>query len=236
LLNKTSLNKKQDNYLLNKLKLKTIKNILYNYKMMESKKCIYLFIVLVIIILIDPRWIYNLYDKFIGRLILLIVLVFFATHNTTLGLLVVLALIIVLEQYTTFSEGLDMMGNTAPTIGDDTVSTGQQTVLTRDAAAQLSQATTTPTTGLTISQLKEKAATAGITADPPSSGVDKEDIRNNILPKNSSTLPVSPTMTSSDENVAANMPTTTTTSSTLTEAFCPCLTSYSGMYNLQSIY
>jgi len=195
---------------------------------MESKKCFYLFIVLVIIISINPRWIYNLYDKFIGRLILLIVLVFFATHNTTLGLLVVLALIIVLEQYTTFAEGLDMMGST---IGDDTVSTGQQTVLTRDAAAQLSQATTTPTTGLTISQLKEKAATAGI-----QSGVDKEDIRNSILPKNSSTLPVSPTMTSSNENVAANMPTTTATSSTLTEAFCPCLTSYSGMYNLQSIY
>jgi len=204
--------------------LKTIKNILYNYNMMESNKCIYLFIFLVVIIAINPRWIYNLYDNFIGRLILLIVVVFFATHNITLGLLVVLALIIVLEQYTTFSEGLDMMGTTAPTtIGDDTVSTGKQKVLTRDAAAQLAEETVAPT----ISQLKEKAVTAGI---------DREDIRNSILPKNSSTLPVSSTMTSSDENVAANMPTTTTSSATLTEAFCPCLTSYSGMYNLQNAY
>ena len=194
--------------------------------MMESKKCIYLFIVLVIIFAINPRWIYNLYDNFIGRFILLIVVVFFATHNTTLGLLVVLALIIVLEQYTTFAEGLDMMDSSMPkTIGDDTVSTGQQKVLTRDAAA--AQANTAPAVAPTISQLKENQA---------NSGIDKEDIRNNILPKNSSTLPVSPTMTSSDENVAANIPVSTTSASTLTEAFCPCLTSYGGMYNLQNAY
>jgi hypothetical protein len=198
---------------------------------MDSKKCIYLFIVLVIIIAIDPRWINNLYNNFIGRLILLIVVIFFATHNTTLGLLVVLALIIVLEQYTTFAEGLDMMDSTVPrTIGDDNVPiTGQKTVLTRDAVAQLSQAVTAPTTAPTISQLKEKA---------PTVGVDQEDLRNSILPNSSSTLPVSPTMTSSSENVAANTPTTASTAppATLTEAFCPCLSSYSGMYNLQNIY
>ena len=194
---------------------------------MDMKNIIYLFVVLVIIIAINPRWINNLYNNFIGRLLLLIVIVFFATHNTTLGLLAVLALIIVLEQYTTFTEGLDMMGSTAPTtIGDDNVPiTGQKTVLTRDAVAQLmpSSMVASPT----ISQLKEKASTAGI---------DKEDIRNNILAKNSNTLPISPTMTSSGDNVAANTPTTTKPPATLTEAFCPCLTSYSGMYNLQNLY
>jgi hypothetical protein len=211
--------------------------------MIDTKNIIYLFVALVIIIAVSPRWINNLYSIFIGRLILLIVIIFFATHNTTLGLLVVLALIIVLEQYTNFAEGLDMMGET---IGDETVSTGQKKVLTRDAAAQAM--TPTPIASPTISQLKENAST---TASMPASnttgiantgiantGIDKEDIRNNILSKNSNTLPVSPTMTSSSENVAANMPTTTTTTTpaTLTEAFCPCLTSYSGMYNLQNLY
>lgn len=193
---------------------------------MEKKLLVALFIALIVILAIDPRIMYNSYNQLIGRIVLIAVLIFFTMHNTTLGLLVALILIISLNKFSVFAEGLETMtastmaGNTASTpttIGEDNVPiTGSQPVLTRDATKNISN-----TPNPTISELKDKQAIAG---------VDKEDIRNSILPKDSKTIPVNPATMKSSDSVSAHSP-NTIAKAPLTEGFCPCLTSYSNLYN-----
>jgi hypothetical protein len=58
-----------------------------------------LFLMLVVIIAVSPRFINNIYDTILGRIVLLGVVIFFTAHNTTLGLLVALCLIVVSNKY-----------------------------------------------------------------------------------------------------------------------------------------
>ena len=58
-----------------------------------------LFLMLVVIIAVSPRFINNIYDTILGRFVLLGVVIFFTAHNTTLGLLVALCLIVVSNKY-----------------------------------------------------------------------------------------------------------------------------------------
>jgi hypothetical protein len=58
-----------------------------------------LFLMLVVIIAVSPRFINNIYDTILGRIVLLGVVIFFTSHNTTLGLLVALCLIVVSNKY-----------------------------------------------------------------------------------------------------------------------------------------
>ena len=69
-----------------------------------------LFLLLVVVLLIKPRVIYDLYNNILGRLILIGIVVFLTTNNITLGLLSALCLIIASNMF--FIEGM--------TIGDDT--------------------------------------------------------------------------------------------------------------------
>ncbi len=50
-----------------------------------------LFLMLVVIIVVSPGMINNIYDTILGRIVLLGIVIFFTTHNTTLGLLVAYA-------------------------------------------------------------------------------------------------------------------------------------------------
>jgi len=183
---------------------------------MNIKTIVALFIVLVIILLIKPKMIYNLYNTLLGRVVILAVIVFFAMHNATLGLLVALGVIVISNQFTVFAEGLENMDNTTTlgsvpsTVGDDNAimptMDAKQNVVTRSGSADANK---NDIKNKRISEIKENAM-----------GVDKEDIKNTLASKPSNTLPV-PKLTSS-ESVTPFTTAMLTNKATLTEGMCPC--------------
>lgn len=186
---------------------------------MKTKGILSLFGALVLILAINPNLINNIYSTMIGRLVLIIIIIFLALNNVTLGLLVALVLIIVLNQYSTFAEGMENISTpdtvgaiSSPniTIGEDNVpQNGAVTVLTKDASKKLSE-------------LKAQNA-SGITTQ--TNGVDPVQISEQVRPKPSTTMPVDSTTMSSTE-VNAHSPSMITNSSSLTEGFCPCAASF----------
>lgn len=64
-----------------------------------------LFMILVVILLINPGLYNNMYNNILGRVFLIILLIFFAMNNVTLGLLV--ALIIIIGTNMSFIEGME---------------------------------------------------------------------------------------------------------------------------------
>jgi hypothetical protein len=133
-----------------------------------------IFIVLLVILAINPKIVNNMYETILGRLFLICVVMFFSMNNTTLGLLVALLIITALNQFGSFVEGMQLPA----TIGEDNVdvdSTGEQPVLNKSA-------------------VKQKLTTA---KQDVVQGVDKEDIKAAIMAKDSKTIPVDPNMTGS---------------------------------------
>lgn len=153
---------------------------------LKSKSIGALFVALVIILAISPRIINNVYSSILGRIFLIGVVIFFAMNNTTLGLLVALAIITASNQFGSFVEGME--NETPTTVGDDNVaSTGEQKVLTKSA---------TETAKKKISDLKQESADG-------TTGVDKEDIKAAIMSKPSNSIPIGPDIKSSEEVSAA---------------------------------
>lgn len=130
-----------------------------------------LFVALVIILAVNPKVVNNMYGSLLGRLFLVCVVIFFAMNNTTLGLLVALAVITASNQFGSFVEGMD--NQTPTTVGEENVNTtGGQTVLTNSAAEAAKKK---------ISDLKQSIADGTV-------GVDKEDIKTAIMSKDSNTI------------------------------------------------
>ncbi len=150
---------------------------------------------MVIILAINPRLIYSIYDNILGRLVLIGIIVFLSINNTTLGLLATLVIIISLNQFSTFVEGMENSSDTSQTtdtsqtIGEENVpNTGNVKVLTKAAVSS-----TLIGNGQKISDLKEKAANAG---------VDREDIKIAIAAKSEKEFP-QPTSGSSENAMPA---------------------------------
>jgi hypothetical protein len=181
---------------------------------MKNKGVAALFITLVIILAVNPRFINNIHNSILGRFFLVAMVVFFARYNMTLGLLFALVIISASNQFTTFVEGMD---NNSRTIGDDTSSgtTGTQPVVTTDSSQTEK-----------INQLKAKLedAQTQLQAHAEAAGISKEDVKNAIASKQSNSIPVDKS-TMSSENVSAHTPGMVRNSSTLTEGFCPCAAS-----------
>jgi len=204
-----------------------IKNILYNlYRMSIKTNCIIsLFAGLAIILAINPKVINNVYNNVFGRIVLLAVIIFLSMNNVTLGLLVALVLIIVLNEYSNFAEGMENMSTpdttNSLTVGEENVpQTGAIKVLSKDAANNAANMSTNKK----ISQLKEQAAMGQVTTTgqattgqattmPVSSGVDKTDIATAIMSKPSNSIPIDKAALQNSE-VNAN-----SSGSTLTEGF-----------------
>lgn len=168
---------------------------------------------MVLILAINPRMIHSIYDTILGRLVLIAIVLFLSMNNTTLGLLATLVIIIALNQFSTFVEGME---NATKTIGDDNVTnTGNIKVLTKSAVSSLDNTGTEQTTGTeqstgtsqTISELKEISA----------AGVDKEDIKLAIAPKSEKAFP-QPT-SGSTENTMPATEATLKKNGSLTETF-----------------
>jgi len=193
---------------------------------MKTNSIVALFVVLSIILAIKPRFINDIYNSILGRIVLIAVIIFLAMNNVTLGLLVVLVLIVILNVYGTFTEGMeniqtpDTVGQIVTsvdgiTIGEENVpQTGGIQVLTKDAV-----------NAKKLSELKAQAA-SGITSTSTSTdeGVDQTDITAVIRPKPSNSIAVDKSTLQSPE-VSAFTPSMVTNSSSLTEGFCPCAAS-----------
>jgi hypothetical protein len=76
-------------------------------------------LVLCTLVLVFPVHINNLYDTILGRLVLIVVLIFLTLNNTTFGLLFALCIIISLSLY--FREGMENNDKTGITIGEENV-------------------------------------------------------------------------------------------------------------------
>lgn len=71
-----------------------------------------LFILLVLVVFVNPQWATNLYSTILGRLILVVVLTYFAMSNVTLALIVALIMIIGFNNfYTNQMYGIEGFSN-----------------------------------------------------------------------------------------------------------------------------
>ena len=131
-----------------------------------------LFFVILVILFISPRFIKNLYSSIIGRIILIIVVLFFAMNNITLGLLVSLIIIIASNMF--LLEGLDNMESN-----------------TTNATISSSKDTSTDTS-------KEKDANEITDSSDTTVPVDLETIKKTIESKSSNSLPVNPPSTTQE--------------------------------------
>lgn len=144
----------------------------------KTKSISALFVALVIILAVNPRFVNNIYNSILGRLVLIGIVVFFSMNNLIMGLLLALAIISASNQFSPFVEGM----RNGTTIGEDnTTSSGSQKVLTEDAVSQMTTSEEQNDKSKKISELKSKAEAAG---------VDIEAIKNSIMSKDSKTIPV----------------------------------------------
>ena len=162
-----------------------------------------LFVALIIILAVNPRIINNIYGSILGRLALICIVKFFTMNNTTLGLLVALAIITSLNQFGSFVEGMANSDindgkdiNQDTTIGDDNNSSTPATipVLTKSASA----ASVPLTNNKKISELKSMT-----TDTDDTSGPDILSLQSAIMPKASNSMPVLSNKNSND-NVSAS--------------------------------
>jgi hypothetical protein len=167
---------------------------------MMKKGALGLFVLLVAILIVSPKMLYNLYNNILGKVVLIALVSFLAMNNVTLGLLGVLYIIIVLKNYDNFIEGMDNIGSPY-TVGDDNVDVptdpNVKKVITKEEAKKK------------LSELKEKAN---------ESGVDINDIKDAIASKESNSIPVNKNSMNSSESVQAFTPSMLTSSSI--EGFC----------------
>ena len=136
-----------------------------------------LFFVLLLILFISPRFIKNLYSSIIGRVILIIIVLFFAMNNITLGLLT--ALIIIIASNMFLLEGLDNMETNTST--DASTENSTDTSKEKEKENEKENDSSTP-------------GTPGDTTSP----VDLETIKKAIQPQSSNSLPVSPPSTTQE--------------------------------------
>jgi hypothetical protein len=166
-----------------------------------------LFLLLVIILVLKPRFILNMYNNILGRVLLIGLVIFFTTCNIALGLLAGLCLIIVSNMF--FMEGVNIEGLTnldneditnpmiqpGLTIGDDNVSSND----TVDKINVISKSK---------SKSKEKEK-------EKEEGVDRQTLEETVQSKSSESIPVDKSIFESDE-VNPCEPTTR-----VTEGFAP---------------
>ena len=138
-----------------------------------------LFVLLVIILMVKPIFYNNMYKNVLGRLVLIAILLFFATTNVTLGLLV--ALIMIIGTNVSFVEGFESSKSTS----DAAIS---------DALSKLNSTGTTIGTGddgvksnvgkinVVTSNSKSKSKTKN--------GVDRISVEQAVKSKDSNQIPV----------------------------------------------
>jgi hypothetical protein len=147
----------------------------------------FLFIMLIVVLIVSPRSLNNLYNNTLGRVALIALIIFFAMNNITLGLLAALCVIIASNMY--MFEGLENM-------------TEDQKNNLKDKVKGTMSTTTTTTTHTTTSSTTTDSTTG--------TGVDKEAIRDAIQAKASNAIQVAKADFGSTEVEPTAAPSTTT--------------------------
>lgn len=149
---------------------------------MKMDKSTIAFILILIISFFNPELIYNLNKSFIGKLIILIVIIFFSSANIVLGLLTIFMYFVILDKYRYVIEGM----------------TTEETITTENTIGEIKN---NKTKKLKDSQEKTKDNNKIIiSTSDNSNGVDIQDIRDSIASKDSNSLPINKnTFKSSDD-------------------------------------
>jgi hypothetical protein len=122
---------------------------------MSKMNAIYaLFVFLTIVLFLYPGFVKNMYGSILGRLLFLILVLFFTMHNSTLGLLIVLIVVAFSQMY--FKEGM--------TTASGTEYTGDNITNAIDALKAKKASTTTEPTSTTT----EPTSTTSTTTEPTS--------------------------------------------------------------------
>lgn len=149
-----------------------------------------LFLLLVIILIINPLVIHNTYNNILGRIILIGIVVFLSMNNVTLGLLAALCLIIASNMFFIQESFVEGMGEAT----DANIS--QQIHIISNALKKAKESKTT---------MNEKTISE-LLAESQAQGVDRQSIEESIKAISSKTLPIDTTSGSSD-NVSPNIST-----------------------------
>ena len=106
-----------------KIKFPSLYNIMN--KLNKTHGLFILFILLILLLVFKPDIIKNMYNTFLGRLILVGIVIFFAMNNMTLGLLTAFVFII-FSNMIFYKEGLDNMQSKEPITSDTTTSSKKE--------------------------------------------------------------------------------------------------------------
>jgi hypothetical protein len=156
----------------------------------------FLFIMLIVVLIVSPRSLNNLYNNTLGRVALIALIIFFAMNNVTLGLLAALCVIIASNMY--MFEGLEnMTEDQKNNLKDKAI----------DKKGTMSTTTTDSTTPTTTTSTTDSTTTDSTTTG---TGVDKEAIKDAIQAKASNTIQVAKADFSSTEVAPTAAPSTTT--------------------------
>ena len=162
----------------------------------------FLFIMLIVVLIVSPRSLNNLYNNTLGRVALIALIIFFAMNNVTLGLLAALCVIIASNMY--MFEGMENMTEDEKNKLKDKVTTITTTIPTSTTTppSTTTPSTTTPST-TTATSTTSNSTTTG-------TGVDKEAIKDAIQAKASNAIQVAKSDFASTEVEPTTAPSTTT--------------------------
>ena len=164
---------------------------------MKMDKSTIAFILILIISWINPELIYNLNKSFIGKLIILIIIIFFSSVNIILGLLTIFIYFAILDKYRYIIEGM----TTEEKINiEDTIGEIKQNIETKKNSGtnqndEMKQ---------NIKDFEEKNKNKNkiiISTSDNSNGIDVQDIRDSIASKDSNSFPLSKHMFKSSDDV-----------------------------------
>ena len=171
-----------------------------------------LFVLLVIILIAKPIFYNNMYNNILGRLVLIAILLFFATINVTLGLLV--ALIMIIGTNVSFIEGFESQ-KPAITENSKSKTNSKSQTKSNSNSSILPMLAKLNSTGTTIGTgddgVKSNVGQIHVVTSNSKSkdGVDRVSAEQAVKPKNSNQIPVTKENFVS-ANVAASDPSAST--------------------------
>ncbi len=185
-----------------------------------------LFTMLVVILIVSPRSINNMYNNILGRVGLIALIIFFAMHNVTLGLLVALCIIVASNMY--MFEGFDNASiGTGENIDPSLIGSGQNIVNLKQKLQQAQDGTSTTDTSTT--------ATPDTSTSTTSSTAPATTSTTTTTAPASSTTSTSTTAPATTTTSTAAAPATTTTATTTTATTPTTITTSTGGVDRQSV-
>ena len=187
-----------------------------------------IFTMLVVVLIVSPSTINNMYNNILGRVGLIALIIFFAMHNVTLGLLT--ALCVIVASNMSMVEGFDTASiGTGQNIDPSLLGTGQNisNIKAQLQAAQANQSATTsssttsstsPTTSTTSSTSPTTATPAPTTTSTTATPAPTTSTTATPAPTTSTTATATPTNTSTT-TPSTNSSTTSSTPSTSSSTY-----------------